>query len=118
MRQAGVVAAMGLYAIQNNVERLAIDNSRAQRLASELARNGFRILRGGQVDTNIVYFRLPEDSTVSKEDYCRLLASQYGVKLSGGYSSGGELFRAVTHMDMDDEGVERAAEGMVKLCKS
>lgn len=113
MRQAGVVAAMGLYAVQNNVNRLEIDHARAKRLANELKQRGFRLPRDGKIDTNLFYFCLPEDSKVSKDDYCALLESKYGVKLTGGYSRGGELFRVVTHLDLDDCDIDRAAKAMV-----
>lgn len=116
MRQAGVVAAMGLYAVQNNVERLHDDHVRAQRLAAELLRHGFRLPRNGQVDTNIIFFALPENSKVTQAELIPRLKEEYGVKMSGGYSRGGELFRLVTHMDVDDEGVDRAAEAIVSLC--
>jgi threonine aldolase len=115
MRQAGVVACMGLYAVQNNVTRLQDDHVRAKRLAAELKRNGFRQPRDGLVDTNIVYFGLPEGSLVTKEEFSSRLNAEFGVKLTGGYSRGGELFRAVTHMDISDEGIDRAAEAIVTL---
>lgn len=118
MRQAGVVAAMGLYAIQNNYGRLQDDHRRAKKLAGELHRHGFRLLREGKVDTNIFYFRLPENSASSKEDYCARLDNEYGVKLIGGYSRGGEFFRIVTHLDLNDEDIDRAAEAMIQLCSS
>ena len=116
MRQAGVVAAMGLYAIKNNCQRLAEDHARAQRLARELQTAGFRLPR--PVETNILYFALPETSAVAKEDYCARLYSEFGVKLTGGYSKGGELFRAVTHLDLNDEDIHYAVESMVQLCQS
>jgi threonine aldolase len=121
MRQAGVVAAMGLYAIQNNHHRLVDDHVRAQRLASTLAENGFRLMRQGKVDTNIVYFQLPDDTInrnlkVTKKDFCTRLLTEYGVKVTGGYSSGGNYFRAVTHLDVNDDDVDRAAQAMIQLC--
>ena len=116
MRQAGVVAAMGLYAVKNNVERLHEDHVRAQRLAAELHRHGFRLPRNGQVDSNIIFFALPENSNTTREELVPRLKDEYGVKMSGGYSKGGELFRLCTHMDVDDEGVDRAAEAIVSLC--
>jgi len=117
MRQAGVVAAMGLYAVQNNVERLAMDHVRAKRLGEELRRHGFRLPRNGQIDTNIVFFALPEESCkISREELVPRLRDEYGIKMSGGYSRGGELFRLCTHMDLDDEGIDRAAEAIVSLC--
>ena len=121
MRQAGVVAAMGLYAIQNNYNRLVDDHVRAQRLAQTLAENGFRLIRNGKVDTNIVYFQLPDDTAnrnlkVTKQDFCTRLLKDHGVKVTGGYSSGGNYFRAVTHLDVNDDDVDRAAQAMVQLC--
>ena len=115
MRQAGVVAAMGMYAVQNNVERLQEDHVRARRLAEELERNGFKMPRSS-VDTNIFFFRLPDTSVVCKEDFGDRLAAKYDVKLGSGYQrDGGELFRVATHMDISDEDIDRAAEAMVQL---
>mmetsp|Transcript_30085 Transcript_30085/g.61379 ORF Transcript_30085/g.61379 Transcript_30085/m.61379 type:complete len:347 (-) Transcript_30085:44-1084(-) len=120
MRQAGVVASMGIYALEHNVERLAEDHARATWLSRELTSQGFFLPRGGQVDTNVIYFGLPEDSLVGPEEFEERLLSEYGVRISGGYSRKGfkgALFRVVTHMDVDNEGVERAAEGIVNICK-
>lgn len=118
MRQAGVVAAMGQYAVDHNVELLVDDHRRAKKLAAELQRHGFRLPRSGKVDTNMFYFGLPEDSSVTKAKYMQRLDSEFGVKLTGGYSRGGELFRVVTHLDLNDEDVDRAAEAMVAACRS
>jgi threonine aldolase len=115
MRQAGVVAAMGMYAVENNVDRLVVDHERAKTIGKALHDAGFYIPGEGKVDTNIVYFAPPEKSTLTREEFLRRLGSEYGVKLSGGYSSGGRLYRLVTHMDIDDEGVDRAIEGIVTL---
>jgi threonine aldolase len=116
MRQAGVVAAMGLYAVQHNFHRLADDHDRAQRLARRLADHGFVLSRRGQVDTNMFFFGLPTNSKVAKNEFIARLGAEYGVKLTGGYSRGGELFRAVTHLDVTDLDIEHAAESMIQLC--
>jgi threonine aldolase len=118
MRQAGVVAAMGLYAIRHNVERLADDHRRAQRLGQALVDNGFYVPRQGRIDTNIVYFGLPEDCTLSKDAFTSILTKQYGVKVTGGYSDGGRLFRAVTHMDVDDDGIDRAINAIISTANT
>jgi threonine aldolase len=115
MRQAGVMAAMGMFAVQHNVERLAEDHERAKKLGRVLKDNGFYLLRDGQIDTNIVYFGLPESCSLSKGEFLSILSSQYGVKVTGGYSSGGRLFRAVSHMHIDDAHMDRAIEGIVAL---
>jgi threonine aldolase len=118
MRQVGVVASMGLYAVKNNVDRLKEDHERAQRIGNELKLNGFDIPRDGKIDTNVVYFGLPENSMVSIGDLGKRLEHEYGVKVTGGYSKGGRLFRLVTHMGIADEGTDRAIEGLVSLTKS
>jgi threonine aldolase len=118
MRQVGVVASMGLFAVKNNVDRLKEDHERAQRIGNELKLNGFDIPRDGKIDTNVVYFGLPANTMVSIKDLGMRLEHEHGVKVSGGYSKGGRLFRLVTHMGIDDEGTDRAIEGLVSLTKS
>jgi len=119
MRQSGVDAAMGLYALQNNVERLAEDHTRAKRLGQELFRNGLQLMRNGQLDSNLVFFALPIDCAYTKEQFVRKLSNDYNIKLGSGYSTtyheGGKYFRAAVHMDVDEEGIDRAAEAIVAL---
>ena len=118
MRQAGVVASMGMYAVQNNIERLKDDHYRAKRLAAELKQNGFELPRDGIVDTNIVFFRMPEGSSLTSNEFCSRLEAECGVKVSGGYRRGGsELFRAAFHMDVSDEDTDRAIEAIVDLAR-
>lgn len=117
MRQVGVVASMGMYSLQHNVERLAEDHDRAQRLAEALQNEGFWLPREGKVDTNVVFFALPTNCKVKKEELPHLLYEQYGVKISGGYCSGGELFRLVTHMDVDNDDIDVTIQGIISLCK-
>lgn len=115
MRQAGIVAAMGLYAVQNNAARLVEDGVRAQRLGKTLVENGFVLPREGRVDTNIVFFELPSTCTIPKEEFTQRLQQEHGVLITGGYSRGGKLFRVCTHMDVNDEDVDRATEAIVQL---
>ena len=115
MRQAGVVAAMGLYAIQNNVSRLAEDHVRAKRIGAELKANGLTMLRNGVVDSNIVYFSLPEDTRTPTKELASRASEKYGVKFGAGYSKGGKLFRIVTHLGVDDEDTDRCIEAVVNL---
>jgi threonine aldolase len=113
MRQAGVTAAMGMYALQNNVERLAEDHENAQTMARELKNAGFWLPRNGQVDTNVVFFGLPEKSKLTKEQLTPAMYEKFGIKISGGYSSGGKLFRLVTHMDVDAAGVDTTVSNSI-----
>mmetsp|Transcript_20257 Transcript_20257/g.44052 ORF Transcript_20257/g.44052 Transcript_20257/m.44052 type:complete len:390 (-) Transcript_20257:41-1210(-) len=116
MRQAGVMASMGMHALLNHVDRLAEDHARAQMLAKELQNAGFWLPRDGKVDTNVVFFALPANCKLRKEELPPLLYEKYGVKIAGGYSSGGRLFRLVTHMDVDNDGTDAAIEGIISLC--
>ena len=116
MRQVGVVASMGMFAIQNHVDRLAEDHCRALKIAETLHEAGFTQPQAGNVDTNIVYFGLPKHSNVTKEDLCEKLREKYGILLGGGYNKGGELFRICAHMGVDDEDVNKALESIINLC--
>ena len=115
MRQAGVIASMGMYALTHNVQRLEEDHQRARRLAQELVSCGFFQPQQGSVDTNIVYFSLPSTCTLSKQEFTNRLFSEYGVQVGFGYSRNGDWFRIVTHLDIKDEDIDRALEGIRKL---
>jgi threonine aldolase len=100
LRQAGIVAAAGLYALDHLVERLADDHARAGRLAEGLRAAGLDAL----AETNFVRVVVaPLDEGEAIE---RLAAA--GVGLSGTAVPG--VLRAVTHLDISDEDVERAIE--------
>eukprot|EP00979_Chaetoceros_neogracilis_P004834 scaffold840_cov257-Chaetoceros_neogracile.AAC.9 len=114
-RQAGVIAAMNIYAIENNVERLADDHERAKRIAIALKDNGFYQPQNGNVQTNIVYFGLPKECRVSKEEFTRILKDEFGVLVGYGYSRGGELFRVCTHIDVDDKDVEHLIQSILTV---
>jgi threonine aldolase len=118
MRQAGVVASMGKYAIEHNFRRLKQDHARAKNLAAHLRKENFYLPRNGVIDTNIVFFGLPDDSKVNHHDFCQRLESPfYKVKITGGYKRDKNLFRAVTHFDISDEDIDRAAECIIDCAK-
>ncbi|KAL7479668.1 hypothetical protein ACHAW6_005391 [Cyclotella cf. meneghiniana] len=116
MRQSCIMAAMGMYALQHNVDRLAEDHANAQNLARALKNAGFWQLKDGKVDTNVVLFGLPENCKLEKEDLTQALYEGFGVMITGGYSSRGKLFRLVAHMNIDEKEVERATAGIISLC--
>lgn len=117
MRQSGVVACMGLHALLNNVNRLEEDHRRAKHMAEQLFDRGFILPRKGKVETNLFFFGIPKESNVTKEDLTKRMWSEYGVMIGGGYSKGGEMFRLVTHMNIDDEGMNRCLRGLATICK-
>ncbi|MGB2874244.1 MAG: GntG family PLP-dependent aldolase [Gaiellaceae bacterium] len=104
MRQAGIVAAAGVYALEHNIERLAEDHERARRLAVELEAAGVPIDLE-QVETNFVQIDLAPLGLSAPDALERLW--QHGVGLSR--TAHPTRLRAVTHLDVDDEDIEQAA---------
>lgn len=96
MRQAGIIAAGGLYALKNNVERLSEDHRRAQVLAQVLE-NCSWVAEVWPVETNIIVVRI-NDSLKTSELLHKL--EQNGVK---GIEFGEDLIRFVTHLDIHEE---------------
>ncbi|HEX5595345.1 MAG TPA: GntG family PLP-dependent aldolase [Micromonosporaceae bacterium] len=107
LRQAGILAAAGRYALQHHLERLADDHVRAARLADALAPFG---VVPGPVRTNIV----PLDLTKAAMDAPGLAAAAraQGVLVS---VLGPRTARLVTHLDVDDAGVDRAVEVLTTI---
>jgi threonine aldolase len=105
MRQAGIVAAAGVYALDHHVERLADDHARARRLAEGLLDAGMPVDLE-QVETNFVQIDVGRLDLTRQEALARLHAD--GVGLSGTIHP--TVLRAVTHLDVSDEDIERAIE--------
>jgi threonine aldolase len=100
MRQAGILAAAGVYALEHHVDRLREDHDNARRLARGLAAiAGLRI--DAEVDTNMVYF-VCEAGLDPNTFYDRCLAE--GVR----FSRSGNRFRAVTHLDVNVADIDEA----------
>lgn len=100
MRQAGILAAAGLFALEHNVARLAEDHANARRLAE-----GFAEIDGLTVtmpDTNIVWVKVPAERAIA---FGEALAAEV-IGITSGY--GGTEQRWVTHLDIGAEAVERA----------
>jgi threonine aldolase len=97
MRQSGVLAAAGLYALEHHVARIADDHANADRLAAGLSE-----VPGLQVEpaqTNMVFVRVPPDKQAGLPEYL----SRQGVVILPG-----ARLRLVTHLDVDRDGIERA----------
>jgi threonine aldolase len=103
MRQAGIVAAGALHALDHQVERLADDHARAARLATGLAALDGVELDPAAVETNIVVFAVSDAPA-----FCARLA-EHGV-LMGALDA--RRVRAVTHLDVDDAGIDAALEAV------
>lgn len=103
MRQAGVLAAAGLVALDEMVERLPEDHANARRLAEGLAELPGVQIDPMQVRTNIVIFALEHPKLQPAELVSRLDAD--GVRV---LAIGGKRLRAVTHYEVDRAGIERS----------
>lgn len=100
MRQVGILAAAGLHALDHHVERLADDHRRARRLADVLADAAPGCVKPEEVETNIVVLETDEaPALVAAAKQKNVLVSLLDRR----------HLRAVTHLDVDDEDVERAA---------
>jgi threonine aldolase len=105
MRQAGIVAAAGVYALEHNIDRLAEDHARAKRLAEGLAAAGLPV-QPDDVETNFVQIDVAPLG-LSKPDALER-AHQAGIGVSGTVHP--TTLRAVTHLDVTDDDIERAIE--------
>ncbi|MFB6272334.1 MAG: low specificity L-threonine aldolase, partial [Salinibacter sp.] len=101
MRQAGILAAAGLYAIEHHRPHLARDHEKAARLAEGLAECPSFSINPAEVDTNIVIFEVPEGQAA---DIVEALQEE-GVLLT---PFGPSTIRATTHRDVSMEEVETA----------
>lgn len=103
MRQAGVIAAAGLVALDEMVDRLADDHANAKRLAEGIAGIEGLTVDAGSVQTNIVYFDLVTERIATAEVVERM--EEKGVRF---LTLGPMQFRMVTHCGIDAVDVERA----------
>jgi threonine aldolase len=110
MRQAGILAAAGLYALDHHVARLADDHVRARRLAQGIAQAPGVNMDTVETPTNMVYF----ETAVPAHAVAHTL-EEHGV-LCG--TTGTHRIRMVTHLDIDDEDIERAIHAVHTVSRS
>jgi threonine aldolase len=101
MRQAGILAAAGIFALENNVERLEVDHSNARLLAEGLSQIRQLEVRYSEAQTNMVFFSAPAET--AKELAACLLDDDILI-------SPGQETRLVTHLDIDSDDVTRFLE--------
>ena len=107
MRQAGIIAAGGIFALQHNIDRLAEDHENAKVLAEGLAEIPGIQLDPSEVETNIVIFDVASATEVMTEKVL-----QEGLRLS---ILGPNRLRAVTHMNISRQDVKEALR-IIRLC--
>jgi threonine aldolase len=103
MRQAGIIAAAGVVALEQMIDRLAKDHANARRLAEGLAEIVGLSIDLERVQTNIVYFDLLDGGLGPDQFLARL--HEGGVKM---LSTGPRRFRAVTHYGIEGEDIGKA----------
>jgi threonine aldolase len=96
MRQVGILAAAGLYALEHNVDRLAEDHANAERLARGLAALGLKV---DPVQTNMVFVQVPKEAMDGLGQH---------LERNGVAALPGARMRLVTHLDVDAAGIDRA----------
>ena len=110
MRQVGVIAAAGIYAVENNRARMVDDHRRARSLAEAIdALDAFHIDMEG-IATNILIIDTSPGGIPGLEVVRRLKEQDVW-----GTSFGGYKIRLVTHLDVNDEGIDRAIEVFERL---
>ena len=112
MRQAGVLAAAGLIALEEMPKRLHEDHANASMLAEAIATCGAAEIDPGDVQTNIVIFTLKADSEVGDAPLIVKKLREHGVL---GSAIGPDAIRLVTHYDVSRADCERAAEILQRL---
>ena len=110
MRQAGIIAAAGIVALEQMVDRTADDHANARRLAEGLADIPGITLDPSRVQTNIVYFEL-EEGAPNAAELCQRIAEQ-GVKMG---PTGARRIRAVTHYGIEAEHIEQALATVARV---
>lgn len=105
MRQAGIIAAAGIYAFEHNVERMTVDHENAKFLAEGIGNAPGVEVRQTPVETNIVIFDV-SGTGMSAVDFARALREEHGVSMSPYIDP--RTVRAVTHMDVDRDDCAKA----------
>lgn len=101
MRQAGIIASAGLYALKNNINRLADDHANAQSMAKALAE--VKAVKVDEVSTNQLYVTLPKGTSGELEAF---------LKTRNIIISGADSMRLVTHLDINGDDVKAVVDGI------
>ncbi len=110
MRQVGIFAAAGLYALDHNIERLADDHANARLIARRVSSSSKVTLDLAAVQTNILVFGLAPDGPDAPTVVTR--AKEHGLLI---FAFGPRTIRAVTHLDVSRQNCERAGDVLVEI---
>ncbi|MGQ0554872.1 MAG: low-specificity L-threonine aldolase [Nitrospiraceae bacterium] len=112
MRQAGILAAAGIYALERHVARLKTDHEHAKKLARQLQHISAIQIAPQHVETNIVIFDIVDEHRSPAELVAAL--KEQGVLIN---AVGGQSYRAVTHLHITDKQIDEAADVFASVLK-
>jgi threonine aldolase len=115
MRQAGVLAAAGVVALERMVARLAEDHANARRLAEALAPVHGLSIDLGSVQTNIVIIRVSRGDAAASAAATATLVTGCAARKVKVHAMGPAAIRCVTHKDVDAEDIGRAIDAFREL---
>ncbi|MGD9806068.1 MAG: low specificity L-threonine aldolase [Hyphomicrobiaceae bacterium] len=107
MRQSGIIAAAGLYALDHNMEKLADDHANARRLGEHIAAVPGLALYTPTIESNIVFFDPSGAGLTSRQVHDALL--ERGVRMGLTY---GNMIRAVTHLDVSRDDIDKVGKAL------
>ena len=113
MRQAGIIAAAALYALDHHIDRLAEDHRNAQVIAQAIRDTPGLRLDPPEVETNIIWFAVDPELGSARDLVARL--KEYGILAN---SMGATMIRMLTHLDVSAAQAERAADTIRKVARS
>jgi len=112
MRQAGILAAAGIYALERHVARLKTDHEHAKKLARQLQHISAIQIAPQHVETNIVIFDIVDEHRTPAELVAAL--KEHGVLIN---AVGGPSYRAVTHLQITEKQIDEAVAVFAKVLK-
>jgi threonine aldolase len=110
MRQSGILAAAGLYALEHHIPRLANDHAHATRLAARLHQIASVAINPAAVETNILFFDVHHPRLTASAFVTAL--RQEGVLLN---AVNAKTCRAVTHLDVSTDAIDQAADAIARI---
>tara|TARA_R110002049_G_scaffold2750_9_gene22365 strand:- start:35661 stop:36704 length:1044 start_codon:yes stop_codon:yes gene_type:complete len=113
MRQAGIVAAGALHALEHHRPRLVTDHEHAQQLGQTIGQHSHLSIRGDRIDTNMVVFEM-EPGSGSAEQFVSQLRDR-GVDC---FDIDTHAVRLVTHLDISDQQIKQACEAINRVAES
>ena len=105
MRQVGIIAAAGIYAIDHHFDRLKEDHERAKKLAVELNQLSGITIDPNSVETNLVIFKM-DLNKYTPENWCKLMAEE-GILM---FPFGRDMVRMVTHLHITDNDIDKVID--------